>query len=150
MIKKRSPLYYLILPFLTARFVLCPPAFADSVKGLQEIYETPIPAQIRKNFDGLVEIRKICPECELGVLDGEKFVDIYPKKFIVLSLEPNSFGGFWVSIAVEGERKNTFRLWLYEVQDKEYDLRSIEELPGALEEALVRQIQSLAYRHYWL
>ena len=142
-------MYYLIPPFLTAWFVLCPPAFADSVKGLQEIYETPIPAQIRKNFDGLVEIRKICPECELGVLDGEKFVDIYPKKFIVLSLEPNSFGGFWVSIAVEGERKNTFRLWLYEVQDKEYDLRSIEDLPESLDEEFNCWIGNLAHHSYW-
>jgi len=91
-----------------------------------------------------------CPECHLGVLDGEKFLDVYTKKFLVLGLEPHGFGGVWAIIAVEGEPGNVFRLWLYDINDNEYDLRSIEELPGALEEELVRQIQNLEYRHYWL
>ena len=91
-----------------------------------------------------------CPECHLGVLDGEKFLGVYAKKFLVLGLEPHGFGGVWAIIAVEGEPGNVFRLWLYDINDNEYDLRSIEELPGALEEELVRQIQNLEYRHYWL
>ena len=135
---------------LVALLIFCPFAFAEGIQELQEIYTTPIPAEIRRNFDDVLRIRDACPECPLGVLDGEKFLDVYTKKFLVLELEPHGFGGVWAIIAVEGEPRNVFRLWLYDIDENEYDLRSIEELPGALEEELVRQIQSLAYRHYWL
>ena len=139
-----------ILLTLAVWSVFCLPAFADGVKGFQEIYATPVPVQIRKNFDALVEIQKTCPECWLGVLDGEKFVGIYPKKFIVLSIEPCSFGGVWAFIAVESERRDTFRLWLYDVDEEEYDLRSIEELPESLGEEFNRWLDDPAHDPYWL
>lgn len=140
----RKPLFLVVL------LVCCPLAFAEEVEGLKEIYETPIPVQIRKNFDQTLQIHHACPECVLGVLDGEKFLDMYAKKFVVLGLAPNSFGGVWAIIAVEGEPRNAFRLWLYDVSDDEYDLRSIEELPEFFEEELIRQIRSPEYRQYWL
>ncbi len=149
-IKRHHQFDYRILLSLTAWFIYCPVALADGVRGLQEIYETPIPAQIRKSFNHTIQIYNTCPECALGVLDGEKFIDIYPKKFIVLSLSPNSFGGFWAFIAVEGERRNTFRLWLYDVSDKEYDLRSIEELTESLDEEFNRWLDSPTHHSYWL
>jgi len=142
------------LLFLVVLLVCCPLAFSGEAQGLleeiKEIYETPIPAQIRKNFNQTAQTHRTCPNCVLGVLDGEKFLDIYTRKFIVLGIEPNSFGGVWVVIAVEGERRNAFRLWLYDITDDEYDLRSVEELPEFLEEDLVRQLQSSQHRHYWL
>lgn len=148
---KRYHLLLLGIPLtLAAWLVFCPLVFTDWVLALKEIYETPIPRQIRRNFDQTIQIHRTCPECALGVLDGKKFVDIYPKKFIVLSLSPNSFGGFWAFIAVEGERKNTFRLWLYDVGDNEYELRSIEELPGSLNEEFISQLENPAHRPYWL
>lgn len=121
------------LLFLVALFVGCPLGFSGEVQGLleeiKEIYETPIPTQIRNNFDQTAHTYRTCPECVLGVLDGEKFPDLYAKKFIVVGLAPHSFGGVWAVIAVEDEPRNAFRLWLYDVSDDEYDLRSIEELP---------------------
>ena len=150
MIKGHHQVHHRILLSLTAWIVFCPLAFADGVQGLEEIYETPIPAQVRKNFARIIETRKTSPECTLGVLDGDKYIDIYTKKFIVLGLSPNSFGGFWTIIAVEGEPRKAFRLWLYDVGDDEYDLRSVEELPERLDEKLIRQLWSPAYRRYWL
>jgi len=41
-------------------------------------------------------------------------------------------------------------LWLYDIDEDEYDLRSIEELAEFLEEELAHQLQNPAYRHYWL
>ena len=140
----------LSVSLLVALFVFCPSAFADGVRGLQEIYETPIPSAIRRNFDQTIHTHRTCPECHLGVLDGERFLDLYTKKFLVIGLSPNSFGGVWAIIAVEGEPKNALRLWLYDVGDGEYDLRSIEELSDSLEEELIRQLQSPQHRHYWL
>ena len=141
---------YRILLFLPAWFVFCSSASGDWAPTLKEIYETPIPRQIRKNFDQIVKTRSTCPECVLGVLDGEKFFDVYRKKFIVLSLSPNGFGGVWAFIAVEDDRKNTFRLWLYDIDDNEYDLRSIEELPNSMDEEFVSDLESSTHRSYWI
>jgi hypothetical protein len=149
-IKRHHPLRYRIFLSLTAWLIYCPLVFADGVRGLQEIYETPIPSQIRKNFNNIIETRKTCPECSLRVIDGEKFIDVYTKKFLVIGLSPDSFGGFWAVITVEGEPKSAFRLWLYDVDRDVYDLRSIEELPESLDKKLVQQLWGVAYRRYWL
>jgi hypothetical protein len=137
-----------LLPVALSLF--CPSVLADGVQGLQEIYETSIPGAIRRNFDQTIHTHRTCPECPLGVLDGERFLDLYTKKFLVIGLSPNSFGGVWAIIAVEDEPKNAFRLWLYDIGDDEYDLRSIEQLADSLEEELIRQLRSPPYRHYWL
>ncbi|MBI2104536.1 MAG: hypothetical protein HYT90_02990 [Candidatus Omnitrophica bacterium] len=138
------------LLLLVALLACCPSTFGDGVTELQEIYTTPIPAEIRRNFDRTIRIHDTCPECHLGVLDGEKFIGLYTKKFLVVGVSPNSFGGVWAVIAVEGEPRDAYRLWLYDVENDEYDLRSIEELPEFLEEKLVRQLLSPEYRQYWL
>ena len=96
---------------LVALFLFCPSALADGVRGLQEIYETTIPGAIRRNFDQMIHTHRTCPACHLGVLDGERFLDLYAKKFLVIGLSPNSFGGVWAIITIEGEPKNAFRLW---------------------------------------
>ena len=143
--------YYLPISLLLgASFLFCPLASANWVSALREIYETPIPSQIRKNFNEVTTTHNTCSECVLGVLDGEKFFDVYPRKFLVLSLLPNSFGGVWAYIAVEGERKRTFRLWLYDLPDGEYDLRSVEELPNSMDEGFFGQLQNSAHKPYWI
>ncbi len=136
--------------WLAALLMFSPSAFAEKVRRLQEIYETPIPSAIRRNFDHTLRIHDTCSECQLGVLDGEKFLDLYDKKFLVVGLSPNSFGGVWAVIAVEGKPRSAFQLWLYDIGEDEYDLRSIEELPGAVEEELIHQLESPEYRQYWL
>lgn len=86
----------------------------------------------------------------MTILDGARFFHLYPKKFLVVGVEPNPFGGVWAVIAVEGEPRNSFLLWLYDLADHEYQLRSIEELPDSLDEHLIRQLSTPAYHHYWM
>ena len=139
-----------MLVLFAALFVVCPFVDADGVRELQEIYATVIPGEIRRNFDQTVHVHATCPECHLSVLEGVKFLSLYTKKFLVIGVSPNSFGGVWAMIAVDGEARNAFRLWLYDVNDNEYELRSIEELPDSLAQTLIRRLRSPAYRHYWL
>ena len=121
---------------------------------LQQIYATPIPAQIRKTFDQTS--RHVCSKkdgecsgCAFTVYDGGKRVDIFTKKFIVVGLEPAHFGGVEATIVFEGA-PNAFWLWLYDIGPSEYQLRSIEQLPVPLDKGLVRQLQAPAYQRYWL
>src|SRR3989338_11182418 len=90
-----QPLRYRVLIYLTALLFVCPSASADWTRSLKEIYETPIPAEIRKGFNIAVEMHNTCSDCMLGVLDGYKFLDVFPRKFLVLSLEQNNFGNYW-------------------------------------------------------
>lgn len=121
---------------------------------MQPIYATPIPAQIRKAFDQTT--RHVCSKdkgecsgCAFTVSEGGKRVDIFTKKFIVVSLSPGHFGGVEATIVFEGA-PNAFWLWLYDVDPNEYQLRSIEQLLEPLAEGLVRQLQAPAYQRYWL
>lgn len=149
MIKRVS---YTIILFLLGGFIFCPPILADQISGLTEIYNTPIPAEIRRNFDEYLQNREyyLDSECEHGFIDGEKFIDIYPKKFLVIGLEPNSFGGVWAIIAAEDEMRHAFRLWLYDIDDGVYDLRSIIEIPGHFDEQFVEKLSTAVYSKFWL
>lgn len=142
--------YRVITLLIAGCFVSGALVFAEEIHGLNEIYNTPIPAEIRRNFDEYIYVRETCPECEQGVLDGEKFVDIYTKKFIVVGLYPNSFGGVWALIAVEGDTSRAFRLWLYDINPDEYDLRSVTELKGSFDVEGMGKLCSSSYSYFWL
>lgn len=127
----------------------CPSSFAGGTKGLREIYETPIPAKIRKDFDQAIETYYTCDECMLGFLDAERFINLYQKKFIVLELLPNSSVDICAFIAIEGERNHTYRLLLDRLPGGEYDLRSIEELPNSMDEKFFTELNGQDHDPYW-
>src|SRR3990167_2429606 len=90
---------------------------ADGIHGLQQIYATPIPAQIRKTFAQTTrhvcsKDREECSGCAFTVQEKGKRVDIFTKKFIIIGLEPGHFGGVEATIVFDGV-PNAFWLWLY-------------------------------------
>ncbi len=135
--------------FFTVTVLVCQLAMANEVKGLDEIYETPIPSQIRMNFNEAINTHDTCPECVLGILDGEEHFNVFEKKFIVVGVTSNSFGGYWVYIATEGDSVNGYRLWLYDDEDNELDLRSIERMPDSLDKELIQSLWSPSFSRYW-
>jgi len=119
-------------------------------RKLEKIYRTPIPAKIRRTFDRTVMMGcEECAECAFTVLDGGKEVSIFTKKFIVVDVEPGDFGGVFVTLIFEG-KSNPFLLWVYDVGDGKYELRTIRELPEPSDERFVRQVHNPLYRRYWL
>lgn len=150
-IRKRVKYPHCVISLLVAScFVSWALVFTKEIRGLREIYNTPIPSEIRRNFDEYIHVRETCPECKQGVLDGEKFVDIYSKKFIVIGFYPNSFGGIWAVIVVEDDSLRAFRLWLYDINPEEYDLRSVTELKGSFDKEAMHELCSSDYSHFWL
>ena len=130
-------------------FVCGPRTFPDEIPGLEEIYHTPIPTQIRMNFDRTIQTHATCSECDLGVVDGEEFLNVYSKKFLVLDLSSSPYGGFLAVITVEGEA-HAFMLWLYDISNEEYDLRTIEKISKPIEEELIRELRNPRYQQFWL
>ncbi len=141
-----------IISFLVGLFVFCPSIAAGEVNGLKEIYDTPIPAEIRRNFNNYIHMLNTSLKLERGkeTIDGEKFRDIYAKKFLVIGLTPNSFGGVWATIAVEGQTRRVFSLWLYNTEAGTYDLRSISGIPGNFDGQFMERLHSQAYSKFWL
>lgn len=125
--------------------------YADGVRELQKIYNTPIPVQIRKTFDRTVQNHKTgsADRCAFTVLNGEKQTSIFTKKFMVVGLEADAFSGVSVTLVFE-ETSHPFLLEVDATGDEKYELHNITELPEPLGEGFVRQLQNPAYGHYWL
>ena len=136
--------------FLGTFFLFCRPVLANWGMALEEIYKTPIPAQIRRDFDQAVETRNTCSDCMLGVLDGDRFMDVLVRRFLVLNMSANDFGDVCAFIAVEGEENDTYRVWVDRLPGGEHDVRSIEELPNSMDEEFVSDLKRPAHRPYWI
>lgn len=121
-----------------------------ATRALQDIYDTPIPAQIREGFDRTVRVDcEACSTCAFTVLEGETRVSIFTKKFIIVDLETNGVGGVSATLVFEYTSR-PFLLQMDDIGGGRYALRHMAELPEPLGEGMIRQLQSLQYRHYWL
>ncbi|MFH1837554.1 MAG: hypothetical protein ABH862_05540 [Candidatus Omnitrophota bacterium] len=126
----------------------CILAFADNMNVIQEIYDTPIPFEIRRNFNDYIHANET--EAEKTVVDGEKFPDIYSKSFFVTDFRHNPFGGLLVTIVVKDQNLRTFRLWMYDTSEDVYELRSIEELSNPFPEEIILEIMGVPYNDFWI
>ena len=118
--------------------------------ALQDIYDTSIPTQIREGFDRTVRMEcEACSVCAFTVLEGERRVSIFTKKFMIVDLEADGVGGISATLVFE-HTPHPFLLRMDEIGAGRYALRYISELPEPLDEELIRQLWSPRYRHYWL
>jgi len=125
--------------------------YADGLRAFQEIYDTPIPAQIRQTFDRTLLDHQTCSAdgCAFTVLDGGKPVGIFTKQFILVDVVPDTSGGVLTTLIFE-RTSNPFLLRMGDTGDGIYELRTMTELPGLLGEGFVRQLQNQVYRRYWM
>ena len=125
--------------------------YTDGAKAFQEIYSTPVPVQIRETFDRTVHDHQNCSEagCAFTVLDGEKQVSIFTKKFIIVDSEPSDSGGIYATLVFEGALVS-FLLEMDDLGGGKYELRKMVELPGPLGDGFIRLLQNPTYERYWL
>ena len=125
--------------------------YTDGANALQDIYDTPIPAQIRETFDHTIHRHEACSVegCAFLVLDGARPVSLFTKKFIVVHYGPDDSGGIAATLVFEGVSAP----FVLEMEDRgggRYELRNMAELPGLLGEGFLRQLQHPAYHRYWV
>lgn len=125
--------------------------YSDGARAFQEIYDTPIPVQIRETFDRTSHDHGNCSAdgCAFTILDGGKPVGIFTKKFIVVELSPGDSGGISATLVFEGSLVS----FLLEMADRgggKYELRKMTELPGSPGDGFIRLLQNPAYQRYWL
>lgn len=116
----------------------------------QDAYDTPIPAQIREGFNRTVLVDcEACSVCAFTVLEGERRISIFAKKFIIVDLQTDDVGDVSATLVFE-DMPHPFLLRMDDMGGGKYELRTMAELPGLLGEGFVRRLQSPAYRYYWL
>jgi hypothetical protein len=125
--------------------------YTDGVKAFQEIYGTPIPAQIRETFDRTLHAHDNCSAdgCAFTVLEGGNPVGIFTKKFIVVGLGPSDTGGVSATLVFEGALV-PFSLEMDDRGGGRYELRNMAELPGPLGDGFIRLLEKPTYQRYWL
>ena len=125
--------------------------YVDGANVLQAIYDTPIPTQVRETFDRTLHAHEACAEsgCAFTVLEGDKPVDVFTKRFIIVDVGPSDSGGLYATLVFDGALV-PFSLELHDRGGGRYEFRKMVALPGALGEGFVRQLQNPAYRRYWL
>ena len=94
-------------------------------EGLQDIYATSIPAQIRRSFPS-------------------------QKRIIVFQVTPKHFGGVWALVTEEDDPQHVSSVWLYDRGHEEYEIRYREKFPQFFGEELIQQLWSPEYRQFWL
>ena len=121
-----------------------------ATRALQDIYDTPIPAQIREGFNHTVLVDcEACSVCAFTVLEGERRVSIFTKKFMVVDLQTDGIGGVSATLVFE-HISHPFLLRMDEIGGGRYALRHMAERPEPLGEEMIRQLRSPQHRHYWL
>lgn len=125
--------------------------YVDGPNALQDIYDTPIPAQIRETFDRTIHAHEACAEsgCAFTALEADKPVDVFTKRFIVVDVGPSDSGGIYATLMFNGVLV-PFSLEMDDRGGGKHELRSMVALPGALGDGFIRQLQNPSYRRYWL
>jgi hypothetical protein len=119
-------------------------------RALQDIYDTPIPTQIREEFNHTVLVDcEACSECAFTVLEGKRPISIFTKRFMVVDLETDGVGGVSATLVFE-HTSHPFLLRMDEIGGGRYALRHMAELPEPVGEEMIHQLQSPQYRRYWL
>ena len=76
---------------------------------------------------------------------------LFSEKFIVLEIADGPMGGYWVRILICPQKMQAWQLWIYRTDEKEYQIRSLENKP--LTQADLKEFQLFLfkkYKNFWL
>lgn len=79
------------------------------------------------------------------------YLPFFHEKFIVLRIQDGDFGGYWIHIFLSPKRMIPLLIWIYEVDENEFLIRSLEKIPlnkGELKSW--ESLRSKKYIRYWL
>lgn len=122
---------------------------AFDIRHMECLNKTIAVRSIEKNFQESLD-SKICSDCAGLFPNASKFVHLYKKKYMVLGVQQNDFGGDVVFIVVENE-PYLFQLWLYPIEDDFYQLRTIfvENLSKKTTAQMLKYSKESQYSKYW-
>lgn len=81
---------------------------------------------VRFNLSKVEHNKKYCPECHEPFINAKKYLSLYGSSFMALGLSRQGFGGYNLYVVFKHDPK-LYKLWFYEIDDNEFQLRRISE-----------------------
>ena len=110
-----------------------------------------IVSSIRKNFLVSEMLVKSCPKCHETFPEAIKFQYLFHRPLMALEIRAKDFGGSWVFVVFQGD-SSLYRLWLYEIDEGNFQLREIKILE--MSDALKAKFNDLStapnFATYWI
>jgi len=94
---------------------------------LKLLYSSKITKNLRKSMDLYVN-QKIIISPTMNDLKDDYF-ELFKEKFLMLKIVQGDFGGYFVTIMISSKQTLALRLWIYAVDNDEYEIRYIKKLP---------------------
>lgn len=97
--------------------------------------------EIRRNFDELRKKRHQCKNCAEAFPGESNSASLYNRKFLILDMDHNPFGGYSAHIIFDEGRERLYKVWLYPGDENKFQLREFE--PVAPSKKIVRIMTTL-------
>ena len=118
--------------------------------NLKGLHSDPVAVALRQTFDAYLRNVPYNKDAKEFHFD-KSYLRSFSEKFIVLGIQDGDFGGYFVTILISPQKMQVWRLWIYQTDEREYQIRQIEKIHVTKEE--VRQFNVLCtdkYAEYWL
>jgi hypothetical protein len=94
---------------------------------LKLLYSSKITKNLRKSMDLYVSQKiKISPT--MNNLKDD-YLELFKEKFVMLKIKQGDLGGYFVTIMISQKKILALKLWVYAVDNDEYEIRYIKQMP---------------------
>jgi len=110
----------------------------------------PVSKSLRKTLN-LYAQREGQPGASLDGLGIRPYLPLFQEKFIVTQVLPGSLGGYWVNIILSTKKMVPLLLWIYDIGEDEYEIRSIKKIKvSQSDRKSLEPLRSEEFIKYWL
>ena len=79
------------------------------------------------------------------------YLSLFGEKFIVLQIQEGDFGGYWLNIISSPKKMVHLRVWIYDIDEDEYEIRLIERIKqNNSDRKSWEPLRSKEYLRYWI
>lgn len=103
---------------------------------------------IQQSLDALLQPRRNYPRVTEPFKGASKYTSIFRKPFLLLETEPHDFGGFFALVVFRNYPK-AFRLWIYEIDKNEFEVREVIPLRVNLNKTIMKELEDKRISPFW-
>jgi len=93
---------------------------------LAAIYKNKISHDLRKTFDDYLNNKNLDVPREMHAVSPNN-LKFFKEKFLVLQINKNPFGGYSLWILIAPKTLRSWKIWIYETGEGEYQIRNLQE-----------------------
>ena len=101
--------------------------------NLKRLHSDPVAAALRQTFDAYLRNVPYNKDAKEFHFD-KSYLRLFSEKFIVLGIEEGGFGGYYITVVISPQKLRLLRLWLYQTDEADYQIRQIDKISISKEE----------------